>query len=162
MGTGYTEQSGYAIVGAVQKGDMRFFLAMSGLASERERSEEARKLVEWALLGFDRKQLFSADQTIGSARVYGGVAARVPLRAKGPVSVLLHADNQEPVSARIEYRGPVMAPIKAGDQVATLVVRIKDAPDQETQLYAAQDVEVGPLHRRALDAAQELLLGWIR
>lgn len=162
MGTGFTAESGYAIVGAVQKDDARYFLAMSGLATDVERREEAKKLLEWALIGFDRTQLFAEDATVGSAKVYGGVAGRVALRAKGPVAVLIHKENQGKVTARIEYKGPLVAPIKQGDQVATLVLRAADAPDQATPLYAADDIAVGPLHRRAYDAAQELLLGWLR
>lgn len=162
MGTGFTEESGYSIVGAVKKGDSRYFLAMSGLASDKERTEEARKLLDWALIGFNRSELFKVGQTVGSARVYGGVTTSVPLRANGPVSILLHKENEGKVSASIDYKGPISAPVKAGDQVASLVIRVADAPDQVTPLYAASDVEVGPLHRRAYDAAAELLLGWLR
>lgn len=162
MGTGFTEESGYSIVGAVKKGDSRYFLAMSGLASDKERTEEARKLLDWALIGFNRSELFKDGQTVGSARVYGGVTTSVPLRANGPVSILLHKENEGKVSASIDYKGPISAPVKAGDQVASLVIRVADAPDQVTPLYAASDVEVGPLHRRAYDAAAELLLGWLR
>lgn len=162
MGTGFTEESGYAIVGAVKKDNSRYFLAMSGLATDKERSEEARKLLEWALIGFNRSELFAEGAIVGSARVYGGVDKRVPLRANGAVSVLIHKESEGQVSASVDYLGPVNAPIKAGDPVARLVIRVKDAPDQSTPLYAAADVDVGPLHRRAYDAAQELLLGWLR
>lgn len=162
MGTGYTEESGYAIVGAIQKDDTRYFLAMSGLATDKERSDEARMLLEWALIGFDRNQLFAKDEQIGSARVYGGVLPRVALHAKGPVSILVHKESAGKATARIEYVGPLLAPVKQGDQVASLVVRMADAPDQTIPLFASQNVEVGPLHRRAYDAAQELLLGWMR
>lgn len=162
MGTGFTEESGYAIIGSAAKGRSRYFMAMSGLASDKERSEEARKLMEWALIGFNRSEVFADGATVGSARVYGGLEKRVPLRAMGPVSVLIHKESAASVSASIEYLGPLNAPIKTGDQVASLVVRVVDAPDQTTPLYAAADVEVGPLHRRAYDAAQEFLLGWLR
>lgn len=162
MGTGFTEESGYAIVGAAKKDNMRFFLAMSGMATDKERSEEAAKLLEWAMIGFDKTVLFADGENIGTARVYGGDVARVQLQAKGPVAVLVHKENKATVSASIEYRGPIMAPVKAGDRVASLVVHLKDSPDQTMPLYAAADVPVGPIHRRAYDAAAELLLGWLR
>jgi D-alanyl-D-alanine carboxypeptidase (penicillin-binding protein 5/6) len=162
MGTGYTEESGYSIVGAIQKDGARYFLAMSGLATDKERGEEARKLLEWALIGFNHNQLFGEGETVGTARVYGGVLPRVPLRANGPVSILVHKESASKATARIEYVGPLLAPIKQGDQAGALVVRMADAPDQKIPLFAAQDVDVGPLHRRAYDAALELLLGWTR
>ncbi len=47
MKTGFTEESGYAIVGSIERGGKRVFAAMSGMASEKGRAEEARKLLEW-------------------------------------------------------------------------------------------------------------------
>jgi D-alanyl-D-alanine carboxypeptidase (penicillin-binding protein 5/6) len=78
------------------------------------------------------------------------------------VSILVHKESASKATARIEYVGPLLAPIKQGDQAGALVVRMADAPDQKIPLFAAQDVDVGPLHRRAYDAALELLLGWTR
>ncbi|HEU4987232.1 MAG TPA: D-alanyl-D-alanine carboxypeptidase family protein, partial [Rhizobiaceae bacterium] len=42
MKTGYTEESGYAIVGSVNRNGRRLFAAMSGMESAEERAEEAR------------------------------------------------------------------------------------------------------------------------
>ena len=55
-----------------------------------------------------------------------------------------------------------MAPVEAGTRVGSLKVWIGDTLSQETPLYAADNVPVGPLHRRAMDAVGELLIGWLR
>ena len=39
-----------------QRGGRRVFAAMSGMASERERAEEARKLIEWGMQAFEKKR----------------------------------------------------------------------------------------------------------
>jgi serine-type D-Ala-D-Ala carboxypeptidase (penicillin-binding protein 5/6) len=162
MKTGYTSESGYGIVGSVERGDRRLFVAMSGMASEAQRAEEARRILDWGMRAFERTELFAADSTIGEARLYGGERRTVPLRANGPISIFVPTTSRDRMSARIVYRGPVDAPVEAGQQIGMLRVWIGDTLSQETPLYAAESVGTGAVHQRALDAVQELLIGWLR
>jgi D-alanyl-D-alanine carboxypeptidase (penicillin-binding protein 5/6) len=162
MKTGFTEASGYAIVGSVQRGGNRVFAAMSGMAGEQERGEEARKLLEWGLRAFEKTELFAAGEIIGEAQVFGGQKSGVALKAKGPISIFIPLTNTDRLVARIVYRGPVTAPVKEGTPVGVLKVWIGDQMSQETPLYAAETVELGTLQQRALDAVGELMVGWLR
>ena len=162
MKTGYTEASGYAIVGSVQRGENRVFAAMSGMASEQERAEEARKLLEWGLRAFEKTKLFDADEIIGEAQVFGGAKSGVALKAKGPISIFIPLTNTDRLVARMVYEGPLVAPVKKGTPVGVLKVWIGDNMSQETPLYAAETVELGTLQQRALSAMGELMVGWLR
>ena len=162
MNTGYTEASGYAIVGSISRGGNRLFLAMSGMSGEQERADEARKMLEWGLRAFERTKLFDADEIIGEAQVFGGEKSGVALKAAGPVSIFIPLTNTNRLVARIVYRGPLTAPVEEGTPVGVLRVWIGDAMSQETPLYAAETVKLGTLQQRALDAVGELLVGWLR
>lgn len=162
MKTGFTEESGYAIVGSVSRDGKRVFAALSGMASERERAEEARKMLDWGMRAFQKVELFSADETVGEAEVFGGAKAGVALKAKGPVNVFVPITNSDRLVARIVYEGPLTAPVEEGARVGVLRVWIGDLMSQETPLYAAEPVGLGSLHQRALDAVGELFVGWLR
>lgn len=162
LGTGFTEASGFAIVGAVARDGRRIFLAMSGMETDAQRAEEARRLIEWGMRAFERQEIFAAGETVGEAKVYGGAKSGVALRATGPVSILVPVANRDRLIARIVYRGPVVAPVAADTPVGALKVWIGDTMSQETPLYAAEDVGVGKIHQRAFDAVEELLIGWLR
>ena len=162
MKTGYTDASGYAIVGSVQRGENRVFAAMSGMASEHERAEESRKLLEWGLRAFEKTDLFAADEIIGEAQVFGGEKSGVALKAKGPINIFVPLTNTDRLVARIVYQGPLTAPVKVGTPVGVLRVWIGDEMSQETPLYAAESVGLGTLQQRALDAVGELMVGWLR
>ena len=162
MQTGFTEESGYAIVGSASSAGRRVFAAMGGMASERERAEEARRLIDWGMKAFDKKQLFDDGEVIGEASVFGGEKGGVALKAKGAVSILVPTTNRDKMIARIVYQGPVVAPVTAGTPVGALKVWIGDTLSQETPLFAAEDIAVGALHQRAIDAVEELLIGWTR
>jgi D-alanyl-D-alanine carboxypeptidase (penicillin-binding protein 5/6) len=160
--TGFTEASGYAIVGSLEKDGRRLFSAMSGMATDNERATEARKLLEWGLSGFNRVAVYEDGEIVGAARVYGGERGEVALRAQGPIAVMLPATGRERVSARIVYQGPVPAPVEEGSEIGVVKVWVGDQVVQETPVFAAESVGVGSLSSRALGAIEELLVGWMR
>lgn len=160
--TGFTEESGYAIVGAVNRDGRRVMMAMSGLETDAQRAEEARRLLEWGMRAFEMQELFAADEVVGEAKTYGGEKSGVALKAEGPISILVPITNRDRMIARIVYDGPVIAPVEAGTPVGVLKVWIGDTMSQETPLFAAESIGLGPIHRRALDAVEELLIGWLR
>jgi D-alanyl-D-alanine carboxypeptidase (penicillin-binding protein 5/6) len=162
LAVGASEQDGFAIVGALNQGGKRVIAAMSGLANDRERSEEVRKLLDWGLRSFEKTEVFAKDEVVGEAAVFGGVKSGVALKAKGAIDLVLPIANRDKVTARIVYNGPLPAPVEVGQPVGTLRVWIGETLSQETPLFAAETVEVGSLPRRAVDAVKELAVGWLR
>ncbi|MER9886553.1 D-alanyl-D-alanine carboxypeptidase [Mesorhizobium sp. M0114] len=162
LAVGASEQSGFGIVGSVSHNGTRMIAAMSGLANDRERAEEARKLLDWGVRSFEKTEIFAKDEVVGEAQVFGGSKSGVALKANGPVEIFLPIANRDKLTARIVYDGPVAAPVEEGQPVGTLRVWIGDTLSQETPLFAAESIGVGSLPQRALDAAKELAVGWLR
>lgn len=162
MKTGYTEASGYGIVGTAVQDGKRLIVAVNGLKSGNDRVEEARKLLEWGFRSFGSFELFGADQVVGSARVWGGDRFYVPLVGKNGVSVVLprYPANQR-LRAEIIYKGPLKPPVRQGDQVATLRITSSTSAVSEVPLYAKADVGKGGVMRQGLDSLIHLALGWI-
>ncbi|TIS95906.1 D-alanyl-D-alanine carboxypeptidase family protein [Mesorhizobium sp.] len=162
LAVGMSEASGFGIVGSVSHNGARIIAAMSGLKSDRERAEEARKLLDWGVRAFQKTEIFGKDEVVGEAQVFGGAKSGVALKAKGPVDIFLPVANRDKLTAKIVYDGPVAAPVEEGQPVGALQVWIGDTLSQETPLFAAESVGVGSLPRRALDAVKELAVGWLR
>jgi D-alanyl-D-alanine carboxypeptidase (penicillin-binding protein 5/6) len=162
LAVGMSEASGFGIVGSVSHNGARLIAAMSGLASDRERAEEARKLLDWGIRSFQKTEIFARNEVVGEAQVFGGAKSGVALRAKGPVNIFVPIANRDKLTARIVYDGPVAAPVEEGQAVGALRVWIGDTLSQETPLFAAESVGPGSLPQRALDAVKELAVGWLR
>ncbi|PDQ20827.1 D-alanyl-D-alanine carboxypeptidase [Mesorhizobium sanjuanii] len=162
LAVGASQTGGFGIVGSVNQNGRRLIVAMSGLASDRERAEEARKLLDWGLRSFQKTEIFAGGEVVGEAQVFGGAKSGVALKAKGPVTIFLPTANGDKVTASIVYDGPVAAPVEEGQRVGALRVWIGDTLSQETPLFAAESVGVGSLPQRAFDAATELAVGWLR
>lgn len=162
MKTGFTEESGYAIVGVVNRDGKQVFLAMSGMETDKERAEEARRILEWGINSFEKIDLYAEGEIIGAANVYGGAKGGVAVTAKRPLSIYVPITNKDRLKARVIYDGPIPAPVAKDAKVGVFRVWIGDEISQEIPVFAAEDVAVGPVHLRAGDALKELMTGWLR
>jgi D-alanyl-D-alanine carboxypeptidase (penicillin-binding protein 5/6) len=161
LGTGFAEGSGFAIVASVERNGRRLFLGLGGLATDKERTEEATRLINWGFDGFEMRQLFKKGEVIGEASVYGGAQSTVPLVAANPVEVYVPVNNPERLQARIVYRWPLRPPVAVGAEVAVLNLFSGERPLLSVPLQSGASVEVGTLRQRAVDALIELLFFWL-
>jgi D-alanyl-D-alanine carboxypeptidase (penicillin-binding protein 5/6) len=160
MKTGYTEESGYGLVGSAVRDGQRLIVVINGTKSEKERAEEARKLLDWGLRAFERVRLFDDNEVIGEASVFGGDRPGVELVARNAIDVLVPRGSRDRLRGRVVYQGPIEAPVDRGQEVGTLEITVEDDLLMEAEVYAASDVRLGNVRRRATDGLKELLLGW--
>lgn len=160
--TGNIEDSGFGLIGSAVESGTRLVVVVNGLKTGRDRAEEARKLLVWGLRAFDHRPLFAKGEVVGTAAVYGGAARSVPLVADTAVRVMLPRGSNERLNGRIVWQGPIIAPVREGDQIARLKVYRGKTLALDIPLRAAQDVEPGALHQRALDAGFEWMGGLFR
>ncbi len=160
--TGETPESGFNLVGSAVQDNLRLIVVVAGAKSDKERSEEARKLLEWGFHGFESRVLFAEGQTVGEAKVFGGETSYVPLVGPGTIRLMTPRNNGERLVARIVYTGPVPAPVTKGEPIGELKVWRGDNLALEVPLQAADDVGRGTMSQRAMDGATELVLGLFR
>ncbi|CAN7284198.1 D-alanyl-D-alanine carboxypeptidase [Rhizobium rhizogenes] len=165
LGLGFADGEGYSIVASIQRDGRRLFLALGGLKTDKERTEESRRVLEWGLSNFKSQRIFADGEVVGNASVYGGAQSTVGLLAKMPVDVYVPNDNPDRLSARIVYRWPLTAPVAAGYEAGTLRVFSGARLLRELPLYTKESVAQGTLGRRAFDAFKELtetlLFSWL-
>ncbi len=160
--TGFTEQSGYAIIATAKLNGRRIFLGMSGLESSELRSFEAQKIIAWGLGEFETIEVVPENHEIGQADVFGGSSGTVALKTGAATSVLIPKDRAGVFSARITYRGPLLAPIEKGAEVASLGIWNGETLTQEIPLFAGSTVDAGPMRQRAMNVLSEFAFGWLR
>jgi D-alanyl-D-alanine carboxypeptidase (penicillin-binding protein 5/6) len=160
--TGYTKDAGYGLVASAVQDGLRLILVVNGLTSERDRANEARKLLEWGFRDFESRLLFAEGQTVGEAQLFGGEKGRVALVGARPIRLMLPRATQEKITARIVYSGPIPAPVEKGQPIGQLKVWRGDSLTLEMPLQAGESVGQGTMTQRALDAATELIIGLFR
>lgn len=145
--TGYTNEAGYTFVGSAEREGRRLIVVIAGAPTGRERDTTARALVEWGFAAFAPARLFAEGQQVATAQVQLGAVDTLTLVADHDVMASLPA-APGPVEAKVTYRGPLSAPIKAGQEVAALDVTIGEQPAFTVPLVAGRDVAEAGLLRR--------------
>ena len=114
------------------------------MASWNQRVQESTRLIEWGFNAWNDKPLFKAGAKVGSAQVQMGSSSEVPLVAPRDLAVSVPAaltiSNEKPIIMKIRYRGPLVAPIAKGQEVAQLVISTGDTSPQVVSLVAGEDV----------------------
>ena len=154
--TGHTDEAGYGIVGSVKQSDRRIIFALTGLASEKDRADEAERIASWAFRQFSLKTVAKSGTRIAEASVFMGDAPTVGLVPATDLRLLLPAMAQDGIQAEVVYTGPLHAPIVKGAKVADLVVHIPGLPDGHVDLVAETDVKPAGFVTRVMTAAGQL------
>jgi D-alanyl-D-alanine carboxypeptidase (penicillin-binding protein 5/6) len=160
--TGFTKEAGYGLVGSAVQNGLRLIVVVNGLRSEKERADEAKKLLEWGFHSFQSGLLFAEGQEIAQAKLYGGVRGHVPLIARKEVRLMVPRGSRDKIIARVVYSGPVRAPVQQGQKIGMLKVWRGESVVLEVPLQAAESVDTGSMPQRAFDAATELVLDLFR
>ena len=148
MKTGHTVNAGYGLTSSASRDGRRLVLVVNGLSSVQERSEESQKLLEWGFREFDNYSLLKAGAAVTTAEVWLGKKATVPLVSDRDVTATMRRSDRKAMSVKVEYEGPVRAPIVQGQPIANMRVVAPDIEDKVFPLYAGADVErLGPLGR---------------
>nr|QIG99109.1 D-alanyl-D-alanine carboxypeptidase [Bradyrhizobium sp. 6(2017)] len=160
--TGYTKEGGYGMVGSAVQNDTRLIVVVNGLEDSEDRATEAKKMLEWGFRSFETRVLIAANQPVGYARVFGGESRSVKLVSPDPIKVMVSKNGNDKLLARVVYNGPVKAPVAAGQKIGVVRVWRGGNVAMETPVFAAEAVGTGSTMRRALDGAQELVIGMFR
>lgn len=154
--TGHTQEAGYGLVGSAKQGDRRVIFVITGMDSVAERAEEAEKIVNWAFRQFAQRDIVDEGALIAEADVWMGDVPTVGLSVSEDVSLLVPVANQGSLDAEVIYTGPLEAPIRAGQEVAELVITLDELPKHRVPLVAANDVARGGFNSRIRVAAEVL------
>ena len=154
--TGHTQEAGYGLVGSAKQGDRRIIFAITGLASEQARAEEAERIVGWAFRQFSEKTVAKTGLRVAEAEVHLGAVDTVGLVPAEDVRLLVPALVQDSLTAEVVYNGPLIAPVVKGTAVAELIVHAPDLPDRRVSLVAEADVGKAGFFKRLTTAAEAL------
>lgn len=140
--TGHTEASGYGItISGVNADDgRRVIVVVNGLDSERERADEAERLLIYGYRSFENKTVFAADQQVAEADVWFGELTKLPLLAASDVRMTLPKSGADNLKMTVKYNGPVSAPITKGQEIGVLTISMDGRDPQQVPLVAGADV----------------------
>ena len=156
--TGHTEESGYGLVGSAIRDGQRVIMVLNGMESMKQRSSESRRLMDLMFREFKLYKFFDAGEPVDHANVWLGNAGKVGMVLEEPLHTVMARSDRRKMTMTVQWNDPVPAPIKAGQTIGTLVVKVPG----ETKTYdllAAEDVRALGMFDRVGEALKYLIFG---
>ncbi|MBR2922627.1 MAG: D-alanyl-D-alanine carboxypeptidase [Alphaproteobacteria bacterium] len=138
--TGHTDEAGFCLTASAKKGDRRIIGVMTGLKSNKERSDEADKMMSWAFREYDNYRLKQKGDKIADVPVWYGVDKTVPMVLSQDVIKTIKKSNRNNVKMTAIYDKPIKAPVSMGQEIGVLKIEIPDAEPYTVPLVAGQTI----------------------
>lgn len=139
--TGHTEEAGFCLTGSAKRGDRRLISVMSGLSSNKERSEEAEKIMNWGFREFDNYKILKQGQKVAELPVWFGTEKSVDLLVNQDVLRTMKKSKAAKAKLTAVYDKPVKAPVKQGDKLGFVKIEVPGTETIEVPLIADKDIK---------------------
>lgn len=156
--TGYTNEAGFTFLGSAERNRRRLVMVLAGAPSAAIRDRTARALLEWGFDNFERRTILQGGSIVGTALVQDGSASTVNMRLAEDFSVAIPRDGGGPLASaddwrvEIAYRGPILAPVERGQEIARLRFVVEGETVLEAPLEADSTVSKANVFQRIVNA----------
>ena len=139
--TGFLTVEKYSLASSIKSGQRRITVVGSGFDSKNLRSRESIKLLSWALRNYDTVQVGRKDEDLLSLKVWMGKKPKVNVSVNEDLFFTIPKRKRSTVKAIIEYKQPILAPVKKGDEIGKLKIYIAGDLKKEIEVLANEDIK---------------------
>ncbi len=139
--TGHTEEAGFSLTASAKKDNRRLIGVMTGLKSNKERSEEAERIMSRGFREFDNYTVLRQGSKVADIPVWFGKEKTVGLVVPETIRRTVQKNRLNDVKLTAVYDKPVKAPVKAGDRLGTVKIEIPGNEIIEVPLLADKNID---------------------
>ncbi|WP_420042816.1 D-alanyl-D-alanine carboxypeptidase family protein [Denitrificimonas caeni] len=149
--TGHTDEAGYCLVASAVRDDMRLISVVFGASSEAARAAETQKLLTYGFRFFETRTFYKKGVELADSKVWKGESSQVKVGLVEDLILTLPRGQVQKMAAAMILDESVVAPVKRGDRLGRVEVRLGDEIVHTADLVALHDVEEGGFFSRLLD-----------
>jgi D-alanyl-D-alanine carboxypeptidase (penicillin-binding protein 5/6) len=152
--TGHTQSAGYCLIASAKRGTRRLLSVVLGAPTDRLRAQESQKLLNFGFQAYDGVRLYQKGEAISTLQVWKGSEPGLKAGVTEDLFVTVPKGTLDKLHAELVSRQPLVAPLTAGQRVATLRVSLDGRPVGEYPVVALQDVAAAGVFQRAWDSVR--------
>jgi D-alanyl-D-alanine carboxypeptidase (penicillin-binding protein 5/6) len=151
--TGHTDSAGYCLVSSAERNGTRMISAVFGTESPKIREQASAGILNYGFAFYETVTLRKAGEMVLQPRVYKGTEQYVSIAPQGNVAVTVVRGGAAKLRVSTNLSEPLVAPLKAGQQVGELRVQDGDAVIRRIPLIVSKDLPAGGVWARVRDTA---------
>lgn len=157
--TGHTNEAGYCLVASAVRDGARMITAVFGTDSEKTRAAETQKLLTYGFRFFETQTFYKKGEELTQATVWKGTARQVKAGLAEDLSMTLPKGQIKQLQAVMVLDPQLVAPLKQGDVIGKVEVKLADEVVHSANLIALEEVEEGGFFRRLWDSIRLFFYG---
>ena len=157
--TGHTEEAGFCLVASAKQDNMRLISVVMGTASEKARAAESQRLLVYGFRNFQTDTLYRSGDVIDSTRIWQGTSSELPFTVKQDVLATIPRGSRDNLLAETQIDSVIKAPVKKGQVIGKLVVKLDDEIIAEEDVVANQAIEQSGFFPRTIDSLKLMIFG---
>ena len=157
--TGFLAIEKYSLASSAIINNRRINAVGSGFETKNSRSRESIRMINWAFRKFDTIKITKKNEIFTELDVWIGKKNKVNIFSKEDFYLTVPKRKKSTIKAYIEYEGPIEAPIKMNEKVATLKIYVSDEFIKEIDLYSSENIKKSNIFLRLLTSINYLVWG---
>lgn len=157
--TGHTEEAGYCLVASAVRDGARMITSVFGTDSEKTRAAETQKLLTYGFRFFETQTFYKQGQELAQAQVWKGTTRQVKAGLAQDLSLTLPKGQVKQLKASMVLEPQLVAPLKVGDVIGKVEVKLGEQVVHSADLIALEDVQEGGFFRRLWDSIRLFFYG---
>tara|TARA_B100000902_G_C27205317_1_gene861313 strand:- start:545 stop:1279 length:735 start_codon:yes stop_codon:yes gene_type:complete len=157
--TGYLAVEKYSLASSIDRNGRRLIAVGSGFNTKNSRSRESSKLLTYGLTNYDLIKIAKSGEPIQKVNVWLGKEDSVEVYTDQDIYKTIKKAKKKLLKVSVKYNGPIEAPIKKDEKVATLKVVYDDELIGEYNLLAHKDIKKVNFVSRLLKSLNFLIWG---
>lgn len=149
--TGHTKAAGYCLMTSAKRGDMRLISVVLGATSENARAAESQKLLNYGFQFYESQLVYKVGDAISQFKVWKGKENTLAATVAEDLFITLPKGEYSRVKATLTSRQPLIAPIKAGQEIGTIEFTLDGKVIDSQKLVASKDVSIAGFFGRLWD-----------
>ena len=158
--TGHTEAAGYCLVASAKKDGTRLVAVVMGTDSDEARAQETQKLLSYGFRFFETQRLYESGAVLNTPRIWGGEKDELRLGVADDVYLTVPRGRSDELSAQLDIRETIEAPVSAGDRLGTLKIVLDGEVLDERPLVALESIDEGGFFKRIWDSVLQFVNGF--
>ena len=157
--TGFLSYEKYSLASSINRKGRRLIAVGSGFKSKNSRSKESIKLLTYGLTNFDLVEITKANEPIHKIDIWLGKENSVDAYVKEDVYKTIKKAKKKLLKVVVKYDGPVEAPIKKDQKIATLRVVYDQELVGEYDLLSSKEIKKVNFFTRLIKSINYLIWG---
>ena len=157
--TGYLAVEKYSLASSMKKNDRRLISVVSGFPNKNLRSSESLKLLNWGFRNTNTFEISKKNETLFELDTWLAKSKKIKAVSREDYYLTISKKELRGLKVRLEYDGPIVAPIQKGEEVANIIVSKKDEIIKTLPLYAAEDLKKVNFFKSLITSINYLIWG---